>query len=1268
MDSGDDDSVSKRRTRQQSIKKRAKLNKKRNRLSRKTCSVNVNSGEDVRRGRKRKTVEPSRGDKRKSKNARVVRNVGNNGRRKFSPGTCESITKRPFIEEMSDDDSEEESDPDFVIVEEEEEEAVNTSGSSSNVGLTSPVLNAAEEVVSSTSSMCSTNDESEDLTDTTSFSESEFESSSDDIDSDDLKDKNNRVVESSSSDDISSDFDDEESEQDDRSYSKKKEEKRSQIGDYDDSKDKNNRVNESSSSDEITSDSDDEESEHDNMSSLKNDEEGKKDSNRGLVPQRVVEGEKRKKGRAYIFPPRSLSKSKKKKLNHENCSKATLLIDDPKDKNYRVIDTSSSDKIRSGSDDEESEHDDLSCLKNNGEKKKSNEELVSQLVVDGKKHKKDRAYILPPHSLSKSKKKLNHGNCSRSNLLSEAPKDKNYRVIQSSSSDEIRSGSDDEVSEHDDLSYPKNNEEGKKKSNEGLVAQLVVDGETNKKGQSCILQPRSLSKSKEKKLNDGNFSRPILLSDDEESKSLSEEDCEVDDSAKNIVQKDVTQKTRKNTLEDSEFLKFVVDSIINVDDHDKFTPQEKELVPVKETLPLVFRFEDEEPLPPEKEEWEKEIENLFVEMDMCILESDIGFTNQSVSLMQDGDISGCEMGNHHLVLDEQIGLICKVCSHVHLEIKYIFPPFADRTRGRNGRKYCRESPSLLDVDDFRFSDSSTVHDSPVYEEGTVWDLVPSNAKATMFPHQRGGFEFMWKNIAGDIILERLREPLSDGKGGCIISHPPGTGKTRLTIVFLQSFLKLFPKCRPVIIAPSNLLLNWETEFHKWEVDIPFHNLNNKDFSFQEDEATASVFHCLSQAGRKNPQLIRMVKLRSWAKSKSVLGISYDLFRILTGGDGDGYAKEIREILLKLPGLLILEEGHTARNEQSLVWKALKKVETEKRILLSGTPFQNNIKELYNTLYVVSPKFASDLEQKWASLSSSIDKNARALEELRDIISPFVHRCSENVKKVSLPGIRDTVIHLKPTDLQKELLKRIPENPGSFYEQNLVSLISVHPSLVAKRKEFSESVSHLKEQRCRLDPDIGVKMKFVVELIKLCGGPKERVIIFSQLLDPLNLIKEQLNSLFGWTLGREILYMDGKLDVKQRQLSINSLNDPNSDVKVLLASIKACSEGISLIGASRVVLLDVLWNPSVQQQAISRAYRNGQTKVVHVYNPVISKWEVDKIEQQTRKKYHSDVLLSRNEVKMDPSPSVSEDDILESMVKHEGLRHIFEKLSHAPCTT
>ncbi|MCE3052176.1 hypothetical protein HAX54_051752 [Datura stramonium] len=127
------------------------------------------------------------------------------------------------------------------------------------------------------------------------------------------------------------------------------------------------------------------------------------------------------------------------------------------------------------------------------------------------------------------------------------------------------------------------------------------------------------------------------------------------------VRKD--RRTRKKILEDSEFVKFVVDSIINVDDHDKLTP------------------------PGEKKE-------------------------------------------------------------------------AQRTRGRRYEENMLESRHHFDVD-FRFSDSSAVQDS-IYGEGTVWDLVPC-CKETMYPHQRGGFEFMCKNIAGDITLERLREPLSDSK-------------------------------------------------------------------------------------------------------------------------------------------------------------------------------------------------------------------------------------------------------------------------------------------------------------------------------------------------------------------------------------------------------------------------------------------------------------------------------------------------------------------------
>ena len=134
--------------------------------------------------------------------------------------------------------------------------------------------------------------------------------------------------------------------------------------------------------------------------------------------------------------------------------------------------------------------------------------------------------------------------------------------------------------------------------------------------------------------------------------------------------------------------------------------------------------------------------------------------------------------------------------------------------------------------------------------------------------------------------------------------------------------------------------------------------------------------------------------------------------------------------------------------------------------MCGTFFQNNIKELYNTLCVVSPMFAADLEQKWDSLSISTDKNARALEELRDIISPLVHKCSESVKKVSIPGIRNTIVHLKHTVLQNELLTRIPEYPNSFNEQNLASLGGKELSVYG----FSDLESQLKESGCQLDPD------------------------------------------------------------------------------------------------------------------------------------------------------------------------------------------------------
>lgn len=138
-----------------------------------------------------------------------------------------------------------------------------------------------------------------------------------------------------------------------------------------------------------------------------------------------------------------------------------------------------------------------------------------------------------------------------------------------------------------------------------------------------------------------------------------------------------------------------------------------------------------------------------------------------------------------------------------------------------------------------------------------------------------------------------------------------------------------------------------------------------------------------------------------------------------------------------------------------------------------------------------------------------------------------------------------------------------------------------------------------------DPYVGVKTRFIIGLLKLLKAGSEKVLVFSQNLDPLLLLERMLNKEFGWVQDREFLQLDGKVPMNERQSIIQRYNDPKGRVRVLLASTKACGEGITLTGASRVIFMDVLWNPAVIRQAIHRAFRIGQTKIVHVYRLISS---------------------------------------------------------------
>ncbi|PIA31087.1 hypothetical protein AQUCO_05300126v1 [Aquilegia coerulea] len=693
--------------------------------------------------------------------------------------------------------------------------------------------------------------------------------------------------------------------------------------------------------------------------------------------------------------------------------------------------------------------------------------------------------------------------------------------------------------------------------------------------------------------------------------------------------------------------------------------------------------------------------------------------------------------NHDFYLNEEVGIKCRYCPFVQLEIKYILPALDTYRSKRVPKKKMYTSES-------EFSMWEAFHDvhgnslgSSVHGKGTVWDIFPQ-VRENMYQHQQEGFEFLWTNVAGGTEIDVIKKSLhNENIGGCMISHAPGTGKTFLTIAFIRSYMEVFKECRPVIMAPACMLLTWEEEFKKWGVDIPFHNYNSQELTGKEDEVA-----CRMIQGRSHSQkMIRLVKLLSWSKERSILGISYSMFekdageKSVTGKgkkkqreipyvnkDEEKETKELRRILLEKPSMVILDEGHTPRNSRSQIWKALGNIKTEKRIILSGTPFQNNFDELYNTLCLVRPQFAerfttgqtsSHTRQNargvWTSLTNAIgkDNGKDLLEEIRALIDPFVHVHRGSILKESLPGLRSCVVVLRPLPLQRELLEGLKDIQQIFLLEHCVSCVSIHPSLLIScgsssyenssidevheeqlsiqqkrnsksgrrdkiatqensellRRYAKDSIDKIKSDEFRLDPDQGVKTRFLMELIRLCEVLKEKVLVFCQYKYPFVLIKGQLKHHFNWTEGEEVLQIIGDYTFNQRQSIINVFNDPCSKARVLLATVGTCSEGINLIGASRVVLLDVLWNPSVERQAISRAYRLGQKKVVYTYHLIAyGTMEEDKYDRQVHKDQLSE-LVFHGDKEEDPS-IIRDDKILEEMVGNKELRSIFKQI-HVP---
>ncbi|XP_068496666.1 protein CHROMATIN REMODELING 35-like [Phaseolus vulgaris] len=585
------------------------------------------------------------------------------------------------------------------------------------------------------------------------------------------------------------------------------------------------------------------------------------------------------------------------------------------------------------------------------------------------------------------------------------------------------------------------------------------------------------------------------------------------------------------------------------------------------------------------------LEDIWKEMSMAmecskvvsanpLLDEEVGRDHEEEERDEDCD--------HSLILKDDIGYVCRVCGIIDRRIETIFE-FQYKVK-RSTRTYASDS--------CKTKAKADVFGINVVGDDLMVTEIPAHPRhmKQMKPHQVEGFNFLGRNLAGD------------HPGGCILAHAPGSGKTFMIISFMQSFLGKYPNARPLVVLPKGILSTWKKEFQIWQVeDIPLYD-----------------FYTVKADSRSQ----QLEVLKQWMEKKSVLFLGYKQFSSIVCDNGtNSTSLSCQDILLKVPSILILDEGHNPRNENTDMVQSLAKVQTPRKVVLSGTLYQNHVREVFNILNLVRPKFLKmetskpivrriesrvhipgmrtfyDLVENTLKGTDFKGKVA-VIRDLREMTSNVLHYYKGDFLE-ELPGLVDFTVVLNLSPKQKLDLERLKKSSGKFKISSVGSALYLHPklkSLAEKCGENNISDDILDALIEKSDPRDGVKSKFFWNMLNLCESAGEKLLVFSQYLLPLKYLERLTVQTKGWSLGREIFVISGESSYEQREWSMEKFNNsPNA--KVFFGSIKACGEGISLVGASRIVILDVHLNPSVTRQAIGRAFRPGQQKKVFVYRLV-----------------------------------------------------------------
>ncbi|KAI9500879.1 SNF2 family N-terminal domain-containing protein, partial [Coemansia spiralis] len=479
------------------------------------------------------------------------------------------------------------------------------------------------------------------------------------------------------------------------------------------------------------------------------------------------------------------------------------------------------------------------------------------------------------------------------------------------------------------------------------------------------------------------------------------------------------------------------------------------------------------------------------------------------------------------------------------------------------------------------------------------DAVQNNAARLSFTTQpgfiKGGLLMDYQLTGVNWLLSRWIESKP-----AILADDMGMGKTIQVISFLSAIYHstIPPDLKDMqaaisnagtfpflVIVPATLINNWMNEFKSWAPDLVVAQLSGRSA-----EREIQLKHTLFNSDDTHRKDLRChVVLTSYEAISNLSGIS-----VFAAHDFIWQA-------------IILDEGHRLKNDQTKMYAILSRFKTRQRVLLTGTPLQNDVRELFSLVSFLDPDVFGNATSLHAKYSADTPEG---IGQIKELIRPYILRRKKEDQLLLVPPKCELILPVSMTNLQRELYKAtLSRNGGAAPPKptkstKLSSLTNIlmeirrivsHPYLIRNvEPNFPDEV----ERHMRLIDSSG-KLKLLHALLPELQARGHRILLFAQFKDTLDILEDYL-------AGEGVRYerIDGDTLPSVRQTKVDAFNSPSSSSLVFMASTRTGGLGLNLTSADVVVIYDCDFNPHIDLQAMARAHRIGQRKPVTVFKFVV----------------------------------------------------------------